>query len=166
MRRRRRFRLADLPRIIALGVITVADLFGGRYRRTEGAHVLVRDDEGRILLVRPNFAGRRWMLPGGRVERGETPHDGAARETAEETGIEVTIERLLLVDAHHARDTGFVFEGRVAGGSLDPQVGEIAEVGWLTRAEIAAASPTLDRLLQRIDEVTEGGAGYLGLGPA
>ena len=113
MRRRRRFRLADVPRIIALGVITVADLFGGRYRRTEGAHVLATDADGRVLVVRPVFSGRDWMLPGGRVERGETPHVAAARETREETGLEVEVERLRLVDAHHARDTSFIFAGRV-----------------------------------------------------
>lgn len=162
MRRRRRFRLADVPRIIALGVITVADLFGGRYRRTEGAHVLATDADGRVLVVRPVFSGRDWMLPGGRVERGETPHVAAARETREETGLEVEVERLRLVDAHHARDTSFIFAGRVTGGRLDPQVGEIAEVGWLTREEIATVAPRLHRLLTHVDEAGDG-VGYLGL---
>jgi ADP-ribose pyrophosphatase YjhB (NUDIX family) len=156
MRRRRRVRLADLPRIIALGVITLSDLFGGRYRRTEGAHVLATDADGRVLVVRPVFHGRYWMLPGGRVERGETPHAAAGRETREETGLEVTVERLRLIDAHHSRDVSFVFEGRVTGGALDPQLGEIAEVGWLSRAEIAATSPRLDRLLEHIDTAGEG----------
>jgi ADP-ribose pyrophosphatase YjhB (NUDIX family) len=162
MRRSRRFRLADIPRIIALGVITVADLFGGRYRRTEGAHVIATDADGRILVVRPVFHGRHWMLPGGRVERGETPHAAAARETREETGLSVAVERLRFVDAHHARDTSFIFAGRVTGGTLEPQLGEIAEVGWLTREEIAAAAPRLDRLLRLVDEAG-GGVGYMGL---
>ena len=41
MRRRRRLRLADLPRLRPLGAVQLARLFGGRYRRTEGANILV-----------------------------------------------------------------------------------------------------------------------------
>ncbi len=162
MRRRRHFRLADVPRLLALGIVQLADLFGGRYRRTEGAHVLAVDEAGRILVVRTTYLGRQWMLPGGRVERGETPHRAAARETREETGLEVNVERLVLIDAHHPRDVSFVYAGRIVGGDMDPQLGEIAEVGWLTREEIAEDSPRLHRLLQHIGDAGEG-VGYLGL---
>jgi ADP-ribose pyrophosphatase YjhB (NUDIX family) len=164
MRRSRRLRLADVPRLFAIGVVQLAHLFGGRYRRTEGAHVLAYDEQGRILVVRTTYLEQRWMLPGGRVERGETPHVAAARETREETGLQVVVDRLRFVDAHHARDTSFVFAARVTGGTLEPQLGEIAEVGWLTREEIAAASPRLDRLLRHIDAAGDG-VGYLGLNP-
>jgi ADP-ribose pyrophosphatase YjhB (NUDIX family) len=162
MRRRRRFRLADVPRLLAIGVVQLADLFGGRYRRTEGAHVLAVDEMGRVLVVRTTYLGRQWMLPGGRVERGETPHLAAERETREETGLDVEIAGLRLIDAHHPRDVSFVFAGRITGGALDPQLGEIAEVGWLSRAEIAETSPRLHRLLEMLDRAGDGVA-YLGL---
>jgi 8-oxo-dGTP diphosphatase len=158
MRRRRRIRVADLPRLLIGGVVGLAGLFGGRYARVEGANVLVTDGDGRILVVKPIYS-RSWMLPGGRVERGETPHAAAIRETREETGLEVTLERLLLVDARHARDTSFIFTCRVTGGELEPQLGEIAEVGWLSREEIARTSPGLLRLLAYAD----GESLYLGL---
>jgi ADP-ribose pyrophosphatase YjhB (NUDIX family) len=150
MRRRRRIRVADLPRLIIGGVVGLAGLFGGRYGRVEGANAFVTDAEGRILVVKPTYS-REWMLPGGRVERGETPHGAAVRETREETGLDVVLHQLLLVDARHARDTSFIFGGRVAGGELDPQLGEIAEVGWLSRDEIANTSPGLHRLLAYLD---------------
>ena len=121
---------------------------------------------GRLLAARrsapPELAGR-WELPGGKVERTETPQRAAVRETREETGISVAVERLLLVDARHARDTSFVFAARLVRGRLEPQLGEIAEVGWLSRDEIAATSPRLARLLELIDEAGDGVA-YLGLG--
>ncbi|MGZ8513190.1 MAG: NUDIX domain-containing protein, partial [Candidatus Limnocylindria bacterium] len=126
-------------------------LFGGRYQRVEGAHVLVEDDEGRILVVRSTYMGPGWMLPGGRVERGETPHEAAERETQEETGLEVAVDRLLLVEAYRPKDVSFVFGGRVMGGALAPQLGEIAEVGWLSREELAGGSRRLHRLLEMID---------------
>lgn len=151
MRRSRPIRLADLPLLLVRVALEVAGLFGGRYRRTEGAHVLARDEHGRILVVRTTYLGPGWMLPGGRVERSETPHAAAVRETREETGLEVRVDRLVLVDAHRRRNVSFVFTGHAVGGDLDPQLGEIAEVGWLSRAEIAASSRRLDRLLALVE---------------
>ena len=98
------------------------------------------------------------MIPGGRVERGETPHVAAVRETREETGLDVVLDRLVLVDARHPRDTSFVFAGHVTGGELEPQLGEIAEAGWLHRDEIATTSPGLARLLS----YAEDGSPYVG----
>jgi ADP-ribose pyrophosphatase YjhB (NUDIX family) len=102
------------------------------------------------------------MLPGGRVERSESPHEAAVRETREETGIEVRIERLVLVDAQRPRSVSFVYRATALGGTLAPQFGEIAEVGWLDRREIAASSWRLDGLLRYLDEAGDGVA-YVGL---
>lgn len=162
MRRRRRLRPADLPRLLVGGAIQFAGLFGGRYRRTEGAHVYVTDAEDRVLVVRTTYLGPGWMLPGGRIERGETPHDGAARETLEETGLAVSVDRLLLVDARRGRDTSFVFAAQVVGGELAPQFGEIEEAGWVDRDEIAASSRPLRQLLDLLD-ATGDRVTYLGL---
>ena len=162
MRRSRRIRLADVPRVLALSAVQLAHLFGGRYRRTEGANTLVRDDQGRLLVVRTTYSGGYWMLPGGKVERSETPQNAAIRETREETGLSVVIDRLVLVDARRPRDTSFVFTARSMGATSSPQLGEIAEVGWLGRDEIAARSPRLGQLLDLIDEAG-GGVAYLGL---
>nr|VFK59774.1 MAG: ADP-ribose pyrophosphatase YjhB, NUDIX family [Candidatus Kentron sp. TUN] len=49
----------------------------------EGA---VIDDLGNILLVKRPDSGL-WILPGGALEVGETPAEGAAREVLEETGV-------------------------------------------------------------------------------
>jgi ADP-ribose pyrophosphatase YjhB (NUDIX family) len=162
MRRRRRLGLADLPRLLIGGAVAFAGLFGGRYGRVEGAHLLATDEEGRILVVRTTYLGPGWMLPGGRVERGETPHAAAVRETREETGLDARIERLVLIDAHRAGDVSFVFRGHVEGGELEPQFGEIAEAGWVDRDEVAGTSPRLHRLLELIDTAGEG-VTYVGL---
>src|SRR5258706_12224212 len=61
---------------------------------TIGAVVLVRDPEAaRILLLRQP-PGTGWSLPAGLMDRGETPVQCAARELAEETGIELPADRL------------------------------------------------------------------------
>ncbi|MFJ4718713.1 NUDIX domain-containing protein [Streptomyces luteogriseus] len=73
--------IASLPRVLA------------------GAAALFRDGEGRVLLVEPNYR-EGWALPGGTVESddGETPRQGARRETAEEIGLDRELGRLLAVD--------------------------------------------------------------------
>jgi ADP-ribose pyrophosphatase YjhB (NUDIX family) len=162
MRRSRRLRLTDVPRLLIGGAVQFAGLFGGRYRRTEGAHVLVTDPEDRVLVVRTTYLGPGWMLPGGRIERNETPHEGARRETREETGLDVAIERLVLVDARRGRDVSFVFAGHLTGGDLQPQFGEIAEAGWVGRDEIARTSEPLHQLLAHLDAAGDG-VRYLGL---
>ena len=162
MRRSRRLRLVDIPRLVIGGAVQFAGLFNGRYVRSEGAHVLAEDAEGRVLVVQTTYLGPGWMLPGGRVERAEAPHVAAARETREETGMIVDIDRLVLLDARTPSSVSYIFRGTVVGGELDPQFGEIAEAGWISRDEIAATSVPLAQLLRLIDEAGEGVA-YLGL---
>ncbi len=61
------------------------------------AGALVRDDEGRLLLVlraHPPSAGT-WSLPGGRIEPGESAEAACVREVAEETGLAVAVVRHL-----------------------------------------------------------------------
>jgi len=50
---------------------------------------LVFDDSHNLLLVRRNREPgiNEWALPGGFIETGESPADGALRELREETGI-------------------------------------------------------------------------------
>lgn len=61
------------------------------------AHVLIRDDTGRILLCDTAFK-TDWELPGGIVEPGEAPRDAAIREVREELGIDLVVGRLLVAD--------------------------------------------------------------------
>ncbi|GHB48843.1 NUDIX domain-containing protein [Streptomyces umbrinus] len=76
-----------------------ATYIAGLPRVLVGAAALFRDAEGRVLLVEPNYR-EGWALPGGTVESddGETPRQGARRETLEEIGLDLEIGRLLAVD--------------------------------------------------------------------
>jgi ADP-ribose pyrophosphatase YjhB (NUDIX family) len=113
--------------------------------------VIAVDDAGRVLVVRTTYLGPQWMLPGGRVERRESPKAAAERETLEETGLRVRVGRLRAVDARYSQGVSFIFDGEVTGGRLEPQFGEIAEAGWIPRDEIARQAPRLHRLLDLID---------------
>ena len=88
------------------------------------AGALIRDEQGRILLLEPTYKDH-WEIPGGIIEVGETPSQGCARELAEELGLVREPGALLVVDwaPHPAQGDRvlFVFDG-----------------GTLTRGEIAA----------------------------
>jgi 8-oxo-dGTP diphosphatase len=90
-------------------------------RKRVGADVLIRDEQGRILLVNPRYKPD-WDLPGGMAEANESPVAAARRELKEELGLELEIGRLLVVawvPPHGPWDDSlmFIFDG---GGSHRP----------------------------------------------
>lgn len=109
--------IASLPRVLA------------------GAAALFRDAEGRVLLVEPNYR-EGWALPGGTIESddGETPRQGARRETLEEIGLDREPGRLLAVDW-------------VDGTARPPLVAYVYDGGVLTEAEFKAIRLQEEELL-------------------
>ncbi|MDX3077528.1 NUDIX domain-containing protein [Streptomyces sp. NPDC088354] len=66
-----------------------------------GASTLFRDADGRILIAETTYReDGKWVLPGGTIESsdGETPREGARRETLEEIGLDVEPGDLLVID--------------------------------------------------------------------
>ncbi|MFF7375480.1 NUDIX domain-containing protein [Streptomyces massasporeus] len=109
--------IASLPRVLA------------------GAAALFRDGEGRVLLVEPSYR-EGWILPGGTVESdtGETPRQGARRETAEEIGLDRELGRLLAVDWVH-------------GTGRPPVVAYLYDGGVLSEDELKAIRLQEEELL-------------------
>lgn len=55
-------------------------------------------ENGNILLVKQKVTSdRRWSLPGGRVEHGETLEEAIVREIEEETGLITKVTKLLYI---------------------------------------------------------------------
>lgn len=84
-----------------------------------GAFAIIFDAQSRILLCHRRDMDA-WNLPGGGVESWELPTDATIREVREETGLDVTIERLIGVygKTDKPRDLVFSFLCRVTGGQL------------------------------------------------
>ncbi|WP_405008326.1 NUDIX hydrolase [Kitasatospora purpeofusca] len=94
-------------------------------RRLTYAQVLVRDEEGNVLLVSDNARDTRaWDLLTWRARKDEPSHD-AAVQAAHEVALDLDSFTLLLVDAVTARDDRtealwFVFDGAArADDALD-----------------------------------------------
>jgi 8-oxo-dGTP diphosphatase len=68
-------------------------LIGGGSLFTIGVFGLILDEKNRILLCHRTDIDL-WNLPGGGLEKGETPWQGVIREVKEEVGLEVEIIKL------------------------------------------------------------------------
>ncbi|MCP4420997.1 MAG: NUDIX domain-containing protein [Chloroflexi bacterium] len=107
-----------------------------------GAAALAVRADGRLLAIQRQD-NKMWALPAGYCDLGENVAHTAVRETLEETGLHIELERLLGVysgsnfqhthaNGDQVQDVGVVFRARVIGGQLHPQVQEVAALQWLT----------------------------------
>ena len=118
---------------------------GDRILITVGARCVVRDDEGRVLLIRRRDNGI-WALPAGSMELGDTLAQNAAREVFEETGLTTTgITPFALYtnvdpkpDMYGQRYQHVTMAGRVDGwtGELVKETDETTDAAWYAPDEL------------------------------
>src|SRR5437763_15513348 len=70
----------------------------GAPKVTLGVSAVIRDAQGRLLLLRHTYRRPAWGLPGGLARRGEPPQEALARELREELGTVARIGPLLQAD--------------------------------------------------------------------
>ena len=112
------------------------------------ASAVVFDRRGRVLLQQRSDGGQ-WGLPGGKVEIGESVTDAVVREVREETGLRVSVRRLVgvysspalqLVRSPNGRVWHFVsicFECFVRGGRLTTGA-ETTALDWFPTGRLPA----------------------------
>ena len=136
------------------------------------AGVLFQDPAGQVLLVKPTYKDG-WEIPGGYVEKGESPRAAAVREVAEELGADLSVNELLVLDwaPHPAEGDKLLVIFR--GATLDQDDlsrfnldhNEIAEARFFAVDQLTDLMP--DRLARRVAEAATNDAGtYLEHGHA
>lgn len=106
-----------------------------------GAAACIRDDRGRILLVRRGDEENMWSLPGGGMDPGESLEDAVVREVREETGLIVEATALIGVysspayaytipNGDQVQPVIAFFECQVVGGALQVDMDEIVHARY------------------------------------
>jgi len=104
------------------------------------AGVLLRDEEGRYLLIQHVNNEGEWGVPGGGHEPGESMIETARRECREETGFSCSVTDVVaarIKRIRHQNDSDRVlpmltvwFEGVIETGEIDSSDDEVVEVQW------------------------------------
>jgi ADP-ribose pyrophosphatase YjhB (NUDIX family) len=98
---------------------------------------IVRGEEGFLLLKRAIEPGYgKWTFPGGYVDRGETLEAAAIRETLEETGVTVTLPRLLRVYSYPRRSIIMIVYEAAHSGGVARATPEALEVRWCPPSDV------------------------------
>ena len=128
--------------------------------------------EGKILLVRHRKGNRQyWVLPGGRLEYGETFEECAVREIKEETGLDVEVERFLFLSEAIAPDrsrhiVNVYLKAKEVGGTM--KVGNepvLAGVDYISIDELEKVTlfpPVAEYILKDLTQRDQDGIKYLG----
>lgn len=94
------------------------DLFLKLNPRKVGAHAVILDEAGRVLVLRSRYADA-WMLPGGGLDAREHIDEGVKRECREELGVPVALEGLTGLYYHEGSSAYVaVFRCRLDGGQV------------------------------------------------
>ena len=123
------------------------------------ATVFVIEEERVVLLWHKKMG--RWMPPGGHLEPGEAPWEGAVREVREETGLEIHLGPCAGIETPLSRSfpapvmclleeipatpynsshqhVDFIYVGRPVGGRLKENPAESNGLRWFSREEVEA----------------------------
>jgi ADP-ribose pyrophosphatase YjhB (NUDIX family) len=116
-----------------------------------GAIAIVRDEAGRVLLVRQTYHRERalWGVPGGWLGRGETPREAAVRETFEETGVQVIPSRVLSVGSGPYGEISLAYECRIVGAANFRPSDETDQIGYFALSALPAMSIDTRRMLEQ-----------------
>jgi 8-oxo-dGTP pyrophosphatase MutT (NUDIX family) len=116
------------------------------------AGALIRDETGKVLVVNPTYRDH-WLIPGGSVDKDESPRESCAREIREELGLNLVVGRLLGIEYLARRNykpeaIHFIFDGGVLTLAQISQItlctSELSEFKFL---EIDLACERLNRSL-------------------
>ena len=111
-----------------------------RFTVTAGA--VIRDERGRVLLLRHVFRrGSGWGIPGGFLARGEQPDEAVRRELREETGLALEeVELAFVRTLARPHQVEVIFRCRLRAAALEGREDslEIDRAEWFERDALPA----------------------------
>ncbi|MFF0295941.1 NUDIX domain-containing protein [Kitasatospora sp. NPDC004614] len=114
-----------------------------------GVTGIVRDDEGRVLLLKHRMwpEGRQWGLPSGYANKNESFEDTVVREVREETGLTVKTGELAYLKSGFKLRIEVAYEARYVSGRIEVDPFEILEARWFAPDDLPEGTQDLHRQL-------------------
>ena len=134
-------------------------------KRVSSSAMILENSVGQALIVKANYKPY-WTFPGGIIDPGETPKEGAIRETFEETGIKVAPEDVAFVAVVNRKSDitetyQFIFKTVLTPGALSEivlQASEIDEYALVTKEQALARGKRYGKV---IEHWAKGSQGYI-----
>jgi len=112
-------------------------------RRVASAQAWLETPDGRLLIVKSDYK-RHWSVPGGLIDKGETPLQAIQREVMEEVAIDLPLEAFsMALTASRRSDRGltyqFIFRAAITiddASDLQLQAAEIQEAAIVTKEQV------------------------------
>jgi 8-oxo-dGTP pyrophosphatase MutT (NUDIX family) len=118
----------------------------------EGAMAVVLSADRRQVLLLRREIFFLWDLPGGGIEKNESPEAAAVRETREETGFDIEIDRLVGRYLHQSvygwgDQLTHAYQARVIGGMPKPFSSETMGLSWKRTDDLPMGLQPLQRTM-------------------
>jgi len=144
-----------------------SDYYENLPKKRMGAGALFFNEKNELLIVNPTYK-EGWSIPGGVVDKGESPLVCCAREVKEEIGLDVEIKKLVCVNYNSATDDKpenmqFIFHGGTLSleqiKSIRLQEEELSEYKFLPiKQALTMLSKKLANRIPKALRVLEGGS--------
>lgn len=136
-----------------------------QHSRVSSSAMILENGIGQALIVKANYKSY-WTFPGGIIDEGETPKEGAIRETFEEVGIKVDPKKVEFVavvnrKSDYADTYQFIFKAPLEKDMLANiilQETEIDHYILVTKSHIKSGDRTYGKV---IEHWAKGRSGYI-----
>jgi len=101
-------------------------------------HAVITNSEGNVLLLKQTYGDKRWGLPGGGVEPGETIHEAIRRECYEEIGVDLLVSAFTGLYYHKSFNSQVgIFKCQLPEGVYIRLSSEHSEYKWVNTSELS-----------------------------
>lgn len=129
-------------------------------KKHSGAGVIFFNNKKQILLVKPTYK-KEWILPGGVVEKGESPRISAIREVKEELGLNAVNLKFACLDWKNTEKPDnfqFLFNGGILTPKqikdIELQKEELSEFGFFDIKEsFSLLTKSMSARLKKVIEI-------------
>ena len=119
------------------------------------AAAVIFDQNKNIFLVKSTYQrSYPWGLPGGSLEYGEQPEEAVIREVWEETGLNVCIEKFLMVNSWLPDRVGLYYLCKITEGKFQPS-DEVSEVDYFSLENLPDVRPLDIDIIKRLHTMAQ-----------